>query len=485
MWAVRLAKDTVVAGRFRLVQELGRGGMGSIWGAHHVGLNIPCALKFILDGAAASDEARARFEQEAQAVARLRSPNVVQILDHGVWEDIPYIAMELLEGEDLAKRLGRRGQLDPQEVSAIVTQVARALTKAHAVGLVHRDLKPANIFLVHDDDGEVVKVLDFGIAKQTQAALSGNYTMTGALLGTPQYVSPEQGRGTKMVDYRSDLWSLGVIVYKCITGRLPFQSDTLVDLLVQIIFSPLPVPSHVASVPAGFDAWWARAVARNPAERFQSAREMAEALAEIAGLPTNVAPPPLGTGPPQVGVGVRVPDREASLPRSSPPTPPPSSVATSSLPATGNSFSLSSPQTPGAATIGPSPSRRWARVGAVAFLGFGGGLGFLLMHGLSSTSPDTVAAAPEAAGAPPQATPLAATPPDAAPHEQTAGQGAPSSTPPPSAPVRAPVRASGARPPRTVTSAAAASPKPMPIEAGAPSPARAPTPTRKKHEGVF
>jgi serine/threonine protein kinase len=482
---VRLVKETVVAGRFRLVQELGRGGMGSIWRAHHVGLNIPCALKFILDEAAASTEARARFEQEAQAVARLRSPNVVQILDHGVWEDIPYIAMELLEGEDLAKRLGRRGTLDPQEISAIITQVARALTKAHAAGLVHRDLKPANIFLVQDDDGEVAKILDFGVAKQTQAPLAGNHTKTGSLLGTPQYVSPEQARGTKTVDYRSDLWSLGVIVYKSITGQLPFQSDTLVDLLVQIVFSPLPVPSLVAPVPAGFDAWWARAVARDPAARFQSAREMADALAEVAGLPISAAPPPLGTGPPRA----REPVCEASWPSSSPPTPPPSSVTTPSLPSTTKSFSLSLPQTPDPAAIGPAPSRRRALVGAVALLGLAGGLAFLLMHGLSATASAPVTAAREAAGAPLQATPLVVTPrdtaPDAAPDERTAGEGAPSSEPPSPTLVRAPVRTSAARPPRTATSSSAASPKPGPIESAAPSPAKAPTPTDKKHEGVF
>jgi serine/threonine-protein kinase len=463
--------------------------MGSIWRAHHVGLNIPCALKFILDEAAASPEARARFEQEAQAVARLRSPNVVQILDHGVWEDIPYIAMELLEGEDLAKRLARRERLKPQEVSAIVTQVARALSKAHAVGLVHRDLKPANLFLVQDDDGEVVKVLDFGIAKQTQALPVGNSTTTGAVLGTPQYVSPEQARAAKTVDYRSDLWSLAVIAYKSITGQLPFQGETFVDLIVKIVSDPLPVPSLVAPVPAGFDAWWARAVARDPADRFQSAREMAEALAAIAGLPASAAPPPLGTGPPQVGV----PAREASWPS---PPPPPSPVAVQSLPLTDKSFSLSSTQMAGAAAIKPSPLRHRALVGAVALFALAGGLTFILVQGLISTPPAPAAAASGIAlapppaiplAAPPPATPLAVTPQDAAADKRAVGEGAPSPAPPSSTPARAPVRASAARPTRAVTSAAAASPKPRPTEAAAPPPppALTPSPTPKKHEGVF
>jgi serine/threonine protein kinase len=496
--AVHLTQETVVAGRFRLVQELGRGGMGSIWRAHHVGLNIPCALKFILDEAAASPEIRARFEQEAQAVARLRSPNVVQILDHGVWEDIPYIAMELLEGEDLAKRLDRCERLEPQVISAIVTQVARALSKAHAVGLVHRDLKPANIFLVRDDDGEVVKVLDFGIAKQTQALPAGTNTRTGALLGTPQYMSPEQARGTKTVDHRSDLWSLGVIAYRSITGQLPFQSETLVDLLVKIVSSPLPVPSLVASVPAGFNAWWERAMARDPADRFQSAREMADALAAIAGLRASAAPPLLGTGPPQVGV----PAREASGPSS---PPPPSPIATQLLPVTDKSFSLSSTQAAGAAVRSPSPLRRRALVGAFALFALAGGLTLFLMQGLISTRPAPAAVASGAAlappsatplaappqetplAAPPQETPLAATPPDAAADERDAGEGARPPAPPSSTPARAPVRASVARPTRAVASAAAASSKPTPTEAAAPPPAPAPTPspTDKKHEGVF
>jgi serine/threonine-protein kinase len=463
--------------------------MGAVWRAHHVGLNMPCALKFILDEAADSLEARARFEQEAQAVARLRCPNVVQLLDHGVWEDTPYIAMELLEGEDLAKRLTRRGRLKPQEVSAIITQVARALGKAHAVGLVHRDLKPANIFLVKDDDGEVVKVLDFGIAKYTQEPLADLITKTGLLLGTPPYVSPEQARGTKTVDYRSDLWSLGVIAYQCITGRLPFEGDTLVDLLFQIVVSPLPVPSLVASVPDGFDAWWARAVARDPAERFQSAREMAESLVVVAGLPAGTAPPPPGTGPPQeLGPTCEAPSPSLSTPTllssavASLPSAiasPPSAIASSSPPSTGHAFSSSAHRALGDATTVQSPSRRRVVVGAAALFGLAAGLTFVLLHGLSSTAPALAPVAPVIAGAQPQATPLPAPLTDAAPDAQAA----PPAAPVPSTTVRAPVRPSAARPPRPGPSAA--SPKPTPIEAAASPPAPAPTSTQKKHEGVF
>ncbi len=258
--------------------------MGSVWHATHLGLDIPCAVKFIEGEYASVAEAQARFEREAKAAATLRSPHVVQILDHGVCEGTPYIAMELLEGEDLGKRLLKVGKLSPRDVHGIVTQVCRALSKAHGLAIVHRDLKPDNIFLVRDDDREIAKVLDFGIAKRDQNSLQGSNTKTGAMLGTPYYMSPEQAQGTKSVDFRSDLWSLGVIVYQCITGLLPFESEALGDLLMKIIVNPLPVPSQVAEVPPGFDAWWARAAARDPAARFQSAKDLADALGLVCGV---------------------------------------------------------------------------------------------------------------------------------------------------------------------------------------------------------
>src|SRR5579862_6191242 len=201
---MQLAEGLVVANRFRLGQMLGRGGMGSVWRAMHLGLDVPCAVKFIEGELASLPEAQARFEREAKAAAQLRSPNVVQILDHGVCEGTPYIAMELLDGEDLGKRVAKTGTLHPRDLNVIVTQVCRALTKAHAQGIVHRDLKPDNIFLVRDDDREIAKVLDFGIAKAGVAGgVGGSNTRTGAMLGTPYYMSPEQAQGTRAVDFRS------------------------------------------------------------------------------------------------------------------------------------------------------------------------------------------------------------------------------------------------------------------------------------------
>ena len=285
-----LEENTIVADRFRLIRMIGRGGMGSVWRAFDTRLDIACALKFIEGELANVAEAHSRFEREAKAAAALRSPHVVEIKDYGVWEGRPYIAMELLEGEDLGKALAKAGgKLPPGQISNVMQQVCRALTKAHAAGIVHRDLKPDNIFLVNDDDRQLVKILDFGVAKQTSQAIEGSNTKTGAMLGTPYYMSPEQAQGIKTVDSRSDLWSLAVIVYHCLTGRLPFESEALGDLLVKIIVNPIPVPSQVAHVPPGFDRWWAKAAERNPDARYQTAKDFSNELAMALGTTSDVA----------------------------------------------------------------------------------------------------------------------------------------------------------------------------------------------------
>lgn len=282
---LELREGLEVAERFRLERELGRGGMGSVWLARHTGLDILCAIKFIDQQGRDSLELRARFEREARSAAQLKSPHVVQILDYGVWQETPYIAMEYLEGEDLSTRLDRVWVLDSAATCHIVAQVAKALTKAHAAGIVHRDLKPENVFLVRDGDEEVAKVLDFGIAKSSGMAMTEAGTKTGSLLGTPFYMSPEQARGVKAIDHRSDLWSLAVIAYQCTTGQLPFESEGLGDVLAKIMYEPIPVPSAVKpDVPEGFDEWWKRASARKPEERHQSAKELSDELAVALGV---------------------------------------------------------------------------------------------------------------------------------------------------------------------------------------------------------
>ena len=167
-------QHVVLAGKYRLIRQLGKGGMGSVWYAEHLALESPVAIKLIDPEIANNPEALSRFFREAKAAASLRSPHVVQILDHGVDGDTPYIAMEVLEGESLATRLDRTKRLSPAETSRIVTQVARALARAHEASIVHRDLKPENVFLVRNDEEEIAKVLDFGIAKSTSNVLASS-----------------------------------------------------------------------------------------------------------------------------------------------------------------------------------------------------------------------------------------------------------------------------------------------------------------------
>jgi eukaryotic-like serine/threonine-protein kinase len=273
----------VLADRYRLIRQLGRGGMGSVWAAEHLSLRSEVAIKLIDPSIAESPDALARFMREAQASAALRSPHVVQVLDYGVHNGVPFIAMELLQGESLGGRLERCKRLSPEETSRIIGQVARAIGRAHEAGIVHRDLKPDNIFLVLNDDEEVAKVLDFGIAKGRHGSPGEmlGATRTGAMLGTPYYMSPEQTEGSKSVDHRTDLWSIGVIAFECITGLRPFDGETLGGIIMAICGRPIVLPSSVAAVPAGFDEWFLRSTARNPAERFSSAKEQAVALKHV------------------------------------------------------------------------------------------------------------------------------------------------------------------------------------------------------------
>ena len=188
---------TVVANRYRLDSLLGQGGMGVVWKAFHLTLNVPVALKFIDPEIAGSSEALARFTREGQAAASLQSRHVVRIFDLGVAGEVPNIATEFLRGESLAERLVRRVALPPTETVRIVMHIAKAMTEAHHAGIIHRDLKPENVYICVDGDEEVGKVLDFGITKATGQPAHDSRTRTGAVLGTPCYMSPEQARGDK------------------------------------------------------------------------------------------------------------------------------------------------------------------------------------------------------------------------------------------------------------------------------------------------
>jgi serine/threonine-protein kinase len=278
-----LHEGSIIGERYRLERLVARGGMGSVWKAQHLKLNVDVAIKLMAPAFASDADARARFEREAKASAQLKSPHVVQVHDYGIAGDSPYIVMELLEGEDLEARLRRERRLSLAATLSIVEQACRALSRAHGAGIVHRDLKPANIFIARDGGGELVKVLDFGIAKATDPALVGQATKTGALLGSPHYMSPEQVRTSKDVDHRSDLWSLGVIVFRCLTGELPFPGDEIGEVLVEICADPIPVASQIApDLGPAVDGFFERALMRDRNQRFQSAGALVEALASLA-----------------------------------------------------------------------------------------------------------------------------------------------------------------------------------------------------------
>ena len=255
--------------------------MGSVWLAEHLTLNSWVAVKLMDPSLAATVEGVERFKREAQAAASLRSAHVVQVLDYGVHENTPFLVMELLQGQSLADCLEHEKRLSPERALSVISQVARAIGRAHAGGIVHRDLKPDNIFLVREDDQELAKVLDFGIAKATGPRFGGAETRTGVTMGTPYYMSPEQVEGKKALDHRSDLWSLAVIACECITGTRPFDGETYGELLLNICARPIALPSQQGFFLPGFDEWFVKGANRDPALRFASAQELASSLADV------------------------------------------------------------------------------------------------------------------------------------------------------------------------------------------------------------
>src|ERR1035437_1663796 len=282
--------------RYRIVRRLGAGGMGTVFLAEQIGGgNRPVALKVLNRKLLDDPDFLILFQKEAGSTGRIHHPNVVTIhesaqSDYGT----PFIAMEFLEGESLREVLKRRGALPLAEVAEILQQAARGLNAAHKLGIIHRDLKPDNIFLTHSDDGElVVKVVDFGIAKLRESA---THTMTGTVLGTPAYMSCEQASGMRIdeLDARSDIYSLGVVVYEMLTGRVPFQSDTPVGYLrkhLQDAPPPFRAVAQGLGVPPAVESAVMKALAKDRNQRYASALDFARELASAAQvLPQAEAP---------------------------------------------------------------------------------------------------------------------------------------------------------------------------------------------------
>jgi tRNA A-37 threonylcarbamoyl transferase component Bud32 len=272
----------VLASKYRVERILGHGGMGVVVAARHEQLGFLVALKFMLPGFGTAGVPTQRFLREARAAGSLHGEHVARVTDFGTLESgAPYIVMEFLQGTDLQGVLDRVGPLPVHEAAEYLRQACKGMAEAHALGIVHRDLKPQNLFLTKRPDGTpLVKVLDFGISKLVGHDASMSVTSSTEMMGSPLYMAPEQVRSSKNVDSRADIYSLGVILYQLVTGRVPIEAETLGELFEQMFTQPMQPPStHRPDLPAEFDSLIMRCLAKNPDERLATVTELEAALA--------------------------------------------------------------------------------------------------------------------------------------------------------------------------------------------------------------
>jgi serine/threonine-protein kinase len=288
----------ILAGKYRVERILGHGGMGVVVAATQLDLGRLVALKFLLHAVHQIDIV-ARFLREGRIVGGLHSEHVTRVYELGQLENgVHYMAMEYLDGADLAALLAQRGPFHFTEAAAVVRQACEAIAEAHQSGVVHRDLKPANLFSTRRPNGaHLIKVLDFGISKMSTAnAADHSMTRTSALMGSPYYMSPEQMARPKTVDFRTDIWSLGVILHELVTGKVPFQGETLAELALNVHHEqPPPIASLRSGVPAAYQAIVTRCLQKDRELRFGSIRELSAALEACEGLLAPYAPAPVAT----------------------------------------------------------------------------------------------------------------------------------------------------------------------------------------------
>ena len=441
-----------IDGKYQIVRLLGQGGMGAVYEATHLGTGRRVAVKVIIPGAPISRDAILRFQREARAAGVIESQHIVQVLDTGIDREqgVPFMVMEYLVGEDLQKLGERIGALAPDLALRIGAQACSGLHKAHEARVIHRDIKPANLFLARRDDSDVVvRILDFGIAKVKEDQLTGApdqaLTRTGSMMGSPLYMSPEQAVGSKAIDHRTDVWSLGAVLYEVLTGRSPHHSAQTLGQLIMAICSapPLPLTQVAPSVPREVADIVQRALRLDPNERFQSAAEMRDAIRQLLPSGTNVT--------------------ESML------VPAPATLSTSQplLQAVATGAPAQSTADPFTRTANKPAGKKplLAGVGVVAGLGVGAAafwfMGARTDGAATGTEPSAaVAAPPVAAAAAPVTTPDIVTP-EAAPTAAPSASGK-------AATGRAPTSAKSARP--SVPTAANA-PSPAPDAAQAPKPA--------------
>ena len=417
----------ILLGKYRVERVLGQGGMGVVVAVRHIELNDLFAMKFLLPAALAHPDAVERFLREARASARLKGEHVVRVQDVGRLPDgMPYMVMEHLAGSDLKDLVQQRGALPVPEALTYVLQACEALAEAHAEGIVHRDLKPANMFLTRRRNGApCIKVLDFGISKQTQPETAAEHalTRTGMVLGSPLYMSPEQMTRTKEADPRGDIWSMGVVLYELLTGTVPFLADALTELVGKVLQeTPLPPSRHRPEIPPDVDALVMTCLQKRREERFQSADQLIEALRAALSrtsaaplVPAPRASAPAATLLMEQGVF----SSSASLP-----------VPTAPTAQTGQAWGATAGAAP--APAAPAPKRAGMAVAAAALgLLVLGGVAFAAWrHGRDSADPEAVLAS---SGPTPGGAPAGATTQNALSPQGDSPPVAPESSPDPSA----------------------------------------------------
>jgi serine/threonine protein kinase len=379
----------VLDGVYQISRLIGQGGMGSVYEALHVRLDNRVAIKLMSPDLASNPEALARFRREAQVTSQLGHPNIVHVFDFGTAPTgEPFLAMELLTGEDLEQHLRRIGRLPVPTVVNIVKQVASALAATHAKDIVHRDLKPANVFLQSLEDGSAfVKVLDFGISKVRTA--KARLTHARLVMGSPQFMSPEQAMGrVDDIDHTSDQWALACIAFEAIAGRTPFVGDDVNTLLYQVVHEAAPELGAVApDSPAALTPVFARALSKRPSERYTSIAVFAKALEEAAALPAgrykNTLSYPASPGEENDPTAA-----DARLPEQTPaPAPPPTAFADTIRPDQITTFSQSAGEVTPAMPLA-SPFAERARVSPRLVASVGGAIVLLgVVLGLALRSP--------------------------------------------------------------------------------------------------
>lgn len=393
--AREIVPGSLFQGKYRVEHVLGEGGMGVVVAATHVTLGQKVAIKFLRGAGAMKSEVIERFVREARAAARIQGRHVAKVIDVGADDrGLPYMVMEYLDGEDLAQRLQSVGILSIPEACRWVIQACEAIAEAHAAGIVHRDLKPSNLFLARQPSGEhIVKVLDFGISKDLTAAPAESLTRTTAVMGTAFYMSPEQLQSAKHVDRRTDIWCLGVILYELLAGRVPFDAETLPEVIGLILTNrPPPIEQLRPEVPPALAAAVRRAMTSNLTQRYRTVAELAADLAPFVGTPDAFqavarARAILGDAPPADPVTGEFNTNTGDFYQTSPPA----------------SFARTSPVAP----VAPSTAGASARTlllgaaGALVVVGLVGGAAFAFRSRISATGDLPPVSSPAAASVAP------------------------------------------------------------------------------------